>query len=93
MKSMISQFYYGEPGPHAKWKPVLEQFEIDRDKAFHSYSSFLNKLPDDLKGEFVSLIDEHLALLPDELEQSFVDGFRLGARMIIEIHSLSDTET
>lgn len=58
------------------------------DKAFDSYSAFLAKLPDELKDEFIKFVDQHLDLLPLELEQNFIDGFRIGARMIAEVYSV-----
>lgn len=85
MYRLLSQFYRGELCPCAEFKPVLKQLYINKEKAFRSYSVFLEKLPDELKEEFVALIDQHLDFLPDELEQNYIDGFCTGARMMIEV--------
>lgn len=50
-------------------------------------SVFIEKLPDELKDEFDELIDSHLDLLPLELEQNFIDGFRIGVRMMTEVYA------
>lgn len=54
-------------------------------KLFVPIRIFRSKLPDDMKDEFESLMDSHLDLLPLELEQNFIDGFRIGARMMAEV--------
>ena len=33
------------------------------------------------------MIDSHVDLLPFELEQSFIDGFRIGVRMMVEVYA------
>jgi len=85
MESVLEQLYNGELYPYSKFKPTIEQFKIDRDKAFNSYSKLLAKLPDELKDEFTKLMDDHLNLLPLELKQNFIDGFRIGTRMMAEV--------
>ena len=87
MKSILEQLYNGEMYPYSTFKTTIEQFKVDRDKAFETYSLFLEKLPEDLKDDFVKLIDAHLDLLPFELEQNFIDGFRIGVRMMSEVFS------
>lgn len=88
MKSILEQLYNGEIYPYLTFKTTIEQYKVERDKAFQSYSIFLEKLPEDLKEEFVKLIDDHLDLLPFELEQSFIDGFRIGVRLMSEAFSV-----
>lgn len=87
MKSILEQLYNEEIYPYSTFKTTIEQFKVDRDKAFKTYSLFLEKLPEDLKDEFVKLIDNHLDLLPLELEQNFIDGFRIDIRMMSEVFS------
>lgn len=92
MENILEQLYKGELYPYSKFNITIEQFKLDRDKAFQSYSTFLEKLPDDLKDEFIQLIDDHLDLLPLELEQNFIDGFCIGARMMIEVHTFPTSD-
>lgn len=87
MKNILTQLYNGELYPYSKFSTTIEQFKKDRNKAFQSYSLFLAKLPDDLKDEFIKLIDNQLELLPMELEQNFIDGFCIATRIMIEVFS------
>lgn len=87
MKSILEQLYQGECYPYSAFKTTIERFKEDRNQAFQSYSTFLEKLPEHLKDEFIHLIDQHLDLLPLDLEQNFIDGFRMGTRMMIEVFS------
>lgn len=85
MKSILEQLYRGDLYPYSKFHTTIEDFKLHREKAVHSYSEFHSKLPEDLKEEFEILIDNHLNLLPYELQQNFIDGFCIGARMMTEV--------
>ena len=85
MEKVLEQLYNGELYPFSKFQTVIEEYSENRNKAFQSYSVFIEKLPDDLKKEFQELIDAHIGLIPYEMEQNFIDGFRIGARMMTEV--------
>lgn len=87
MKKILEQLYKGELYPYSKFQTTIEQFKINRNEAFKSYSIFLEKLPEELKNEFDELIDSHLELLLLELEQNFIDGFRIGAQIMAEVYA------
>lgn len=93
MSSILEQLYKGELYPYLTFQSTIEEFRQNKDKAFESYSTFLGKLPEELKDEFAHLIDFHLNLLPLELEQNFINGFCIGARMMGEIYSCPINET
>ena len=82
MEKILEQLYNGELYPYSKFQITMDEFKVNRDKAFKSYSMFIEKLPEELKEEFDQLIDSHLDLLPLELKQNFIDGFRIGVRMM-----------
>ena len=83
MERMLEQLYKGELYPYSKFQTTIEDFKVNRDKAFQSYSAFVEKLPD----EFDQLMASHLDLLPLELQQTFIDGFRIVARMMTEVYN------
>ncbi|GKI16297.1 hypothetical protein CE91St44_27820 [Oscillospiraceae bacterium] len=85
MKKVLEQIYQGELYPYLQFRPTVEHYKKNLDEAFRSYSAFLEKLPDEFQDEFKKLIDSHLDLLPLELEQNFVDGFCIGARIMAEV--------
>lgn len=87
MKRVLDQLYHGELYPYAEFQTTIEEYRTNRDKAFHSYSAFLEKLPEELKSEFIQVIDENLSLLPYEMEQTFIDGFSIAIRMMAEVYS------
>lgn len=87
MEKMLEQLYKGELYPYSKFQTTIEDLKVNRDKAFKSYSVFIEKLPDELKDEFDELIDSHLDLLPLELEQNFIDVFRIGVRIMTEVYA------
>ena len=45
----------------------------------------MEKLPEELHLEFIQIYDERSDTLPFELEETFVDGFRLGAQMMLDV--------
>lgn len=87
MGKILEQLYRGELYPYLKFQTTIERFKKNRDKAFKSYSMFIEKLPKELRDEFDELMDSYLDLLPLELEQTFIDGFRIGSRMMTEIYA------
>lgn len=50
------------------------------------YKDFIERLGSPLDKEFENIMDEQLDALPLEFSQMFIDGFRLGAKLIIEIY-------
>ncbi len=87
MEKILEQLYNGELYPYSKFQITMDEFKVNRDKGFKSYSVFIEKLPEELKEEFDELIDSHLDLLPLELKQNFIDGFRIGVRMMTEVYA------
>ena len=85
MENVLEPLYHGELYSDGKYGKTIQQLREDQNKAFRAYLHFRSKLPDDMKDGFESLMDSHLDLLPLELEQNFIDGFRIGARMMAEV--------
>lgn len=90
MEKVLEQLYNGELYPYSKYQTTIEQFKKNKDVAFKSYSVFIKKLPGELKDEFDELIDSYIDLLPLELEQNFINGFRIGARIMVEVYTTSE---
>lgn len=90
MERILKHLYHGTMYPYSKFKTTIDQYRSNREQAFQSYSLFLDKLPDNLKEDFNELIDSHLDLLPLELEQTFIDGFRIGVRIMTEVFLSSE---
>ncbi|MBS5065750.1 MAG: hypothetical protein KHZ58_18510 [Hungatella hathewayi] len=89
MKSILQQLYEGELHPSEQYCPQIEEYKIIRQKQYQHYEDFihtLNSFDTSLQSQFVRIMDEQLETVPYEFSQMFIEGFRLGARMMIEIY-------
>lgn len=85
MDKTLRALYEGEIFPAEQYLPKIEEYKILHEKQYKHYADFVEKLSSPLDKEFEQIMDEQLDTVPLELYQMFVDGFRLGARMIIEV--------
>lgn len=90
MDNIIKQLYNGELYPAEQFRPMQEEYIKKRKSINSHYEDFIKKLGTPLDKEFINIMDEQLDLLPFEASDMFTDGFRLGARMILDI--LSDNK-
>ena len=60
---------------------------------YEDFVKQLKVLEPPLDKHFVEIMDEQLDTLPLEMSEMFIDGFRLGARMMIEIYQKDFTDT
>ena len=82
---ILLDLYYGNIVPAEQYQPLIEEFSALREKHYQHYDEFMEKLDSPLKKEFKSIMDEQLESLPFDFSQAFIDGFRLGAKMMMEI--------
>lgn len=85
MNTLLQQLYNGEIYPAEQYRPILEEYKAMRKKHMENYDNFVEKLDSSLKMEFISIMDEQLDTLPLDFYQMFSDGFKLGAKMMIEV--------
>lgn len=84
MQDTIEALYYGEITPHEQLTPQTEDYQ-ERMQTFTTLrEQFQNQLSDVQRKELTSLLDAQVAMLSCEVAQSFVDGFKLGARLLTE---------
>lgn len=87
MKSVLSALYNGELHPAEQYAPKTEEYWEIRQRNRRHYKDFtesLRKLDPPLDKQFTQILDEQIDELPYELSQMFIDGFRLGARIMLE---------
>lgn len=87
MKSVLSALYGGEIHPAEQYTPKIKEYWEIRQRNCRHYKDFsevLRKLNPPLDKWFVQILDEQIDELPYELSQMFIDGFRLGARIMLE---------
>lgn len=85
MDTILMQLYLGKICPVNQYTPILEEYKELRKKQFAHYESFVKKLESPLDEEFLRIMDEQMDTLPYEFSEMFIEGFRLGARMMLEI--------
>lgn len=89
MTSVLSQLYDCSDLIQAEQASGKRNEEEKRRKAYyHHYEAFQEKLDTidpSLKREFSDIIDEQANALSADLEEWFLFGFRLGARIIMEL--------
>lgn len=88
MDKILQQLYNGEIYPAEQFRPMLDEYKELREKQYQNYEDFtkeLEQLQPPLHKRFIKIMDEQLDTVPLELSQMFIDGFRLGAKMMIEV--------
>lgn len=85
MDKILQALYSGEIYPVEQYRPMIEEYIALRKNHYKSYEDFIKKLGIPLDKEFIQIMDEQLDAVPLELSEMFIDGFRLGARMMIEV--------
>ena len=79
-----------------QYTPKIEEYRKLRQQHYKHYEDFVKQLKvlePPLDKHFVEIMDEQLDTLPLEMSEMFIDGFRLGARMMIEIYQKDFTDT
>ena len=69
--------------------PRTEVYRKMRQEHYKHYDEFIKQLKllePPLAKRFIEIMDEQLDTVPIEMSEMFIDGFRLGARMMIEIY-------
>lgn len=85
MDKILRALYSGKIFPQEQYRPIIEEYKSLRKRQYEHYKDFINKIGSPLDKEFEHIMDEQIDLLPLEFSQMFIDGFRLGARMMLEV--------
>lgn len=88
MKNILEQLYNGELCPAEQYSHKNEEYRKRRQENYSHYKEFiqlLGTLDPPLDNRFIAIMDEQLNLIPYECSATFIDGFRLGARIMAEI--------
>ena len=68
--------------------PRGEEYRKIHQGHYHHYEDFIEvlaKLEPPLDKRFVKIMDEQLDVIPFEFSEMFIDGFKLGAKMMAEV--------
>lgn len=84
MKSILLELFQGEIAPLDRYKVLLKEYKEQWENTMKSENSFVKKLDEPLREEFEQLMDDHFDLISLEMSDVFAEGFRIGARMMVE---------
>lgn len=88
METILKQLYSGEISPIETYQPLMNEFREIRKKQYQHYKDFINDLEQSapsLSQHFIEIMDEQIETLPLEFSNAFIDSFRLGAKIMIEV--------
>ena len=88
MKSVLQQLYDGELFPAEQFMPKIEEYQRllrEHNRCYDDFFEKLSSLDSGLCDMFVRLREDSLDFIPYETSEMFIQGFRLGAKMMIEI--------
>lgn len=88
MKSILSELYNGNIFPAEQYITKNKEYRQIYQKNYQHYEDFietLSKVNPPLDKRFIEIMDEQLDVIPYEFSEMFIDGFRLGARIMMDI--------
>lgn len=86
MSTFLKSLYYGKLIPHETIVPQDPQYRQLSRQVSEYMDSWKSKLSTEDFSELEDLFDHYQQLQGMELEASFSQGFRLGARMVVEVY-------
>lgn len=85
MDNVLNMLYRGEIRPDEENRPMLEELtESRRDFARHR-DQLLEKLDETTRKNVETLLEERMDVACCEMEDAYVRGMRMGARMALEL--------
>lgn len=88
MEQVLQALYNGDISPLDQYRPRTEEYNELRRKYWRQNDQFmqaLSQLDEGLAQEFDQLLDKQFEVVPLEMSEMFIDGFRLGARLMLEV--------
>lgn len=85
MDKILQALYDREIFPEEHYRLMTKEYITLWKKHYQNYEDFVKKLGSPLDKEFIRIMDEQIDTISLELSEMFIDGFRLGARMMIEV--------
>ena len=92
MKNVPEQLYDGEIFPAEQYSPKEREYRKIYREHYNHYEDFietLSRLEPPLDKRFVEIMDEQLDEIPYEFSEMFIDGFRLGVKIMAEVFRVS----
>ena len=88
MEKIIEKLYYGEINVGEYFNPMTrEPFAKAIKEGQDAEDAFYARLPDDMKHDFELVLQKRVESASMEYVNVFTEGFRLGARVMLDIFS------
>lgn len=85
MGKLLHMFYKGEIRPSEQREYMVEEYEKKRQILSLKEEAFCAELTEAQKRTYVEIMDEYTGLLPEEAEEIYIQGMRMGAKMAVEL--------
>ncbi len=85
MSKILQDLYEGRIYPSEQYNPTTEYYKKIRKEHQKHYNDFKSKLDSTLAEEFENILDEKCSTISIELSEMFAYGFKIGAKMMMEI--------
>lgn len=88
MKSILQALYDGKLYPAEQYAPKSKEYQTishEYSRHCHDFSDALAELDPPMANQFEKILEEQNETMSYELSEMFIDGFRLGARIMIDV--------
>ena len=85
MENVLNMLYRGEIHPEEDYHPVMPEAREVRRTFLNHRDKLLEELDEKLRRKVLDLLEERNFVASYEMEDAFVQGMRLGARMAVEL--------
>ena len=88
MENILNALYHGRIFPEEQFSPKDKEYkEIVHSSNRHvdAFLETLRKLDPPLDQKYIEIADEQLDMVPYEFSCMFIEGFRLGAKIMVEV--------
>ena len=84
--SVLHDIYHGNIRPEEDYQPSSKEVLVRRKRYAENRDRFFAEIEDEaLKKKLMNLLDERSELFADEMEDCYVQGMRMGARMAMAL--------
>jgi len=85
MENILSQLYRGEIHPQETYKPCLPELLEERKIYLEHQAALIASLDAETGGRVLELLEERNYVSAYEMEDSYIQGMKMGARMAAEL--------
>lgn len=85
MESVLEDLYNGNICPAAQFRYTLDDVREKWEKMDKAELAFMESLSAPMKKQFDDIMDARLDMACLDLSQAYVEGFKMGAKFLIEV--------